>query len=138
MVGLRLDHTSANIGRAILEGVCFELRNALEALERLGGPTDMVTVTGGAADSRRWTQMQADVFGVPVRTLSGGDPTLRGAAVCAGMAAGWFEDIKSGSRELAVTETVHEPAPANTAVYNDYFAAYKAIQTTLATEATEE
>lgn len=134
MVGLRLDHTSANIGRAILEGVCFELRNALEALERLGAPTDMVTVTGGAADSKLWTQMQADVFGVPVRTLSGGDPTLRGAAVCAGMAAGWFEDIKSGSREFAVTETVHEPAPANTAVYNDYFSAYKAIQTTLATE----
>jgi sugar (pentulose or hexulose) kinase len=64
-VGLGLHHTRAHLARAVMEGVSFALRQALEISLTLSGPVDTVIVAGGGAESDIWRQIQADVFGLP-------------------------------------------------------------------------
>src|SRR4029077_3400499 len=65
-VGLHLRHTVAHLTRAVMEGVVYSLKDCLDLVEELPLPVDEVRVTGGAARSDLWRQLQADVFGVAV------------------------------------------------------------------------
>ena len=128
----RLDDTSANIGRAILEGV-------LLSEFAIAGSAGTTWCSDGYGDGDRraakqqlWTQCRP-MFRRPCAQRSAGDPTLRGAAFVPVWPLVGFEDIKPGSRESAVTKDVHEPSGEHGRLH-DYFSAYKAIQTTLATE----
>jgi sugar (pentulose or hexulose) kinase len=64
--GLALGHTRNHLMRSILEGVSYEIRTNLEVMNDIGIPALEVRVTGGAARSQVWMQIQADVLGVPV------------------------------------------------------------------------
>lgn len=64
--GLRVEHTSVDLVRAVVEGVTFGLRYALGALERSGVHATQLALVGGGAVSDLWAQLCADVFQVPV------------------------------------------------------------------------
>jgi D-xylulose kinase len=64
--GLHADHASADLVRAVVEGVTFGLQYALGALERTGVQPTQLTLVGGGAASDSWAQLCADVFQVPV------------------------------------------------------------------------
>src|SRR5690348_15906752 len=50
-LGLSLAHTRAHLTRAVVEGVCFALRDSLEILRSLGFNLNEVLFTGGGARS---------------------------------------------------------------------------------------
>jgi xylulokinase len=86
--GLRAEHGSADLVRAVVEGVTFGLKYALQALQRSGvGPTELVLVGGGAA-SDGWAQLCADVFELPVVR----PPQIEAAALGAARQARWAAD----------------------------------------------
>jgi sugar (pentulose or hexulose) kinase len=64
--GLRLDHTVADMSRAVMEGAAFELRWALDDLQQTGFSVDQLWMVGGAVHSPHWPQILADVSGIPV------------------------------------------------------------------------
>ncbi len=64
-VGLTMNHSRAEMTRAMLEGVCFNLRLILDALESQGAPIPSIRLIGGGAQSAVWRQMLADVFARP-------------------------------------------------------------------------
>ena len=80
--------------RAVMEGVVFALRDALELMRRLGVDAAEAVAVGGGARSAIWRQMQADVLGVPVVTVtpSGGAPY--GAAMLTAAGSGRFPSVK--------------------------------------------
>lgn len=127
IAGLGLNHTRADMARAMLEGVAMELRNALEEMRRLGVPVSEVTLTGGGSRSRLWNQIHADVHGVPVVTLAVADPTALGAAACAGVGAGIFPDLAAGVSAMSRVAARYEPDPASHARYTESLAAYRAV-----------
>src|SRR5947209_17611286 len=65
-VGLSLAHTRAHLTRAVLEGICFGLRDSLEIIAALGMNVSDVMITGGGANAPFVRQLQADVYGKPV------------------------------------------------------------------------
>jgi xylulokinase len=86
--GLRAEHGSADLVRAVVEGVTFGLKYALQALQRSGvRPTELVLVGGGAA-SDGWAQLCADVFALPVVR----PPQIEAAALGAARQARWAAD----------------------------------------------
>jgi xylulokinase len=91
-VGLRLDHSRANMSRAILEGTAFELRGALEDMRRANLPVEQLWMAGGSTRSPVWTRILADVTGAPLtrpKPLPGrGHPERWGA--------GAFESVEAG------------------------------------------
>lgn len=92
-LGLRLDHTHADLARALAEGVAFALRRALDALTAAGLPTQQMWMSGGATHSPTWPTILADVTGVPVAVARGNDWPARGAALLAGAGSGLLGDL---------------------------------------------
>ncbi len=81
-VGMKDIHTRGHAVRAILEAVAFALKHQVHLLT--GGPKpEIIHSIGGAARSRLWLQIKADVLGIPVAAIQCEEPTSLGAAILA-------------------------------------------------------
>ncbi len=80
MFGLSLHHTRADLARAYLEGVFFEVKRCVEVLgERT--PIESVRVGGKIVRFASSLQMLADILGLRVEEVSEGSPAAVGAAL---------------------------------------------------------
>ena len=90
---LSLSTTRAELVRAVFEGVAFNSRWLLGAVERfVGRPFESMAFVGGGANSDVWAQIHADVTGRTIRQMA--DPVLanvRGAGMLALLALGRIE-----------------------------------------------
>ena len=75
-------------------------------------------VIGGGARSPDWSQIKADVLGVPYQPLQGNEFGSWGSAMIAGKAAGVFDDLITAARDHAIPEG--EPLQPNQIHYADY------------------
>jgi xylulokinase len=112
--------------RAALEGVTYEMRWNMEALERLGVTADRIMAVGGGAKSGVWLQLKADIFGHEVTAVPG-EAACRGAAICAGIGAKVFADFRDGVTTAVRHGAVFEPRAEAQAQYMDAFAEYKSL-----------
>ncbi|HKA60684.1 MAG TPA: xylulokinase [Gemmatimonadales bacterium] len=119
-VGLTLAHSRAHMTRAVLEGVCFALRDSLEVLKELGLAPTYLLLTGGGAKSAFIRQLQADVFGLPVTTVNREEGGAYGAALLAAVGAGAFPDLKT-----AVQQTLTRGPLTHPETHKAYEQAYK-------------
>ena len=93
IVGLTRGTTRAHLARAALESMCYQTRDAVEAMREDAG-TDIPTfrADGGAAANRWMMQFQADILGIPVEVPETLETTALGAAYLAGLATGFWQD----------------------------------------------
>lgn len=125
LAGLHLDHTRAEMTRALLEGVAYEVRWALEKLSEKGAPVERLWMAGGATQSPTWRQIVADVSGTPIELAEDGKWAARGAAMLA--AAGWGlpkEEVEKMARRAAQTL---RPDPGQREIYDEGFADYRRL-----------
>ena len=66
IVGLHRRHTAGHVTRALLEGVCLQLRLVLDALREADLAVHEVRATGGFARSTLWRRMLTDALDLPV------------------------------------------------------------------------
>ncbi|NJN97577.1 MAG: hypothetical protein HC875_27615 [Anaerolineales bacterium] len=111
--GLRLDHSRADMSRAILEGCAFELRGALEDMRRANLPVERLWMAGGATRSPVWTRILADVTGVPLTLTEYAHWSALGAAILAGWGAGVFESVEAGQSRLQNPSALWSRMPAS-------------------------
>ena len=130
-VGLQITHTRADLIRAVLEGICLNLRTILQSYTEAGARIDEVSVIGGGAKGRLLRQTLADVFGRPVlrpRLLD--EATSLGAAVAAGVGVGLFRGFSAVAQFNPVVDR-QEPEAGAQAVYDRlhpvFSAAYEAL-----------
>ncbi|QIN85087.1 glycerol kinase GlpK [Rubrobacter tropicus] len=93
IVGLTRGTTRAHLARAALESMCYQTRDAVEAMQDDAGtaiPT--FRADGGAAANRWMMQFQADILGIPVEVPETLETTALGAAYLAGLATGFWQD----------------------------------------------
>lgn len=125
--GLALGHTRAHLIRAILEGVSYEIRTNVEVMRELGLPSKEVRVTGGAARSEVWMQIQADVLRTPVIRTKMDEATAVGAAILAFKGIGVFKSVVKASEEMVDTLPPLNPRAETLDVYKRGFEAFKAL-----------
>jgi xylulokinase len=125
--GFTLRHTRAHFTRAILEAVAFMIRRDLEGIRRLGTGAREVRVLGGGAKSRLWSQIKADVLQLPVIVPAQREAAVAGAAVLAGVGAGFYRDIPGAVAAMVRSGERLAPDPANRAVYDAAFELYTAL-----------
>jgi Sugar (pentulose and hexulose) kinases len=119
---LSLTTTRAQMVRAVMEGVAYNMRWLRDAVQRcMRRPPGAIIITGGGAQSAVWGQIFADVLGRPIHQAS--HPILanaRGAALIAAVAIGRrsFSDI------VAPIAAVHRPHPEYTRIYDELFRAF--------------
>ncbi len=90
-IGLSARHTRADLCRAVLEGVIYAYRHALDAL--IDEPVARLTLTGGGTRSQAWCQLFADMTHTPVTIAEDAAHVgVRGAVLAAQVAAGQYTD----------------------------------------------
>lgn len=120
-LGLTLTHGRAELIRAVLEGVAFNLRIILDAFVRQGVPVPSIRVIGGGAKGALWCQILADVMNRPIERLALLDEaTSLGAAIAGGVGTGVFRDFSVAATIVKVAETYH-PQPALRDVYDGQY-----------------
>lgn len=124
-IGLDSRTGGAELALAVLEGVALSARHLFGALSTAaGGRPDALLYGGGGAQSDLWSQIRADVLGIPLHRFAFGDVGCLGAAILAAVGLGAFPDIKSAVPGMTRVETVFEPDPTHKARYDAMFDAY--------------
>jgi glycerol kinase len=109
LFGLTRGTTTADLGRATLEGVAYQVADLIDAAARdAGEPQRDLRVDGGMARNAWFLQCQADVLGLPVLQLAQSEATALGAAYLAGLKAGVWSHTEE-LRRLATAQQRFEP-----------------------------
>jgi xylulokinase len=111
VLGLSLAHTRAHLTRAVLEGICFALRDSLTILQSVGLSPNHLLLTGGGAKSRLLRQLQSEIFGLPVTTVNREEGPAYGAALLAAVGAGAFPDLTAAVRATLTRAPLEVPDP---------------------------
>ena len=123
--GLTARHRLNHLTRAVMEGVTYSLADCLHLMIDLGVKLDHVRAIGGGARSELWRQMQADVYGMPVRRTAVDEGPAYGAALLAGVTAGQFKDVHEASSVVRLRPDVAEPDRDNAQLYSRYLKVYR-------------
>ena len=115
-------HTRAHLYRAILEGVAYGLREALERTQkRTGVSVTELRVSGGGSQSPTVVQLYADVFGLPVGQPHTFETSGLGAAIDAAVGLGIHPSFDAAVAAMTRVVAVREPSAAAHAVYEDLY-----------------
>ncbi len=125
LVGLGLAHGPDHMVRAALEGVAFQLKSVLVALEELVGVASEVRLTGGLSRSPFWRQLCADVFGRNVHVLGEAEGSAIGAFLLARHALGAEPDLLGAARRMTEATHAYAPDPASSALYERLYEVYE-------------
>ncbi len=125
-IGLTLRHGKPHLARAVLEGVTYGLRDAVELMRGLSITPTEVIASGGGARSPFWRQMLADNFGAPIATVSATEGSAYGAALLAGVGAGVWTTVEAACAATIKATNRLRPSPA-AAVYRNYYSHFRAL-----------
>ncbi|MBE0690401.1 MAG: xylulokinase, partial [Anaerolineae bacterium] len=126
-IGLSYYHTRGHLARAVMEGVAFAMRQALDVGLSISDPVESVIGAGGGMQVPFMRQLVADVLGLPVKMTPMTEHAGVGAAWLAGIGAGVYRDAEDASARNLVYETLAEPDSAKRALYDERFEQFKAL-----------
>ncbi|MEN3186038.1 MAG: FGGY-family carbohydrate kinase, partial [Atribacterota bacterium] len=111
ILGLSLTTSRAQVFRATLEGLSFQLKQAILVLqEAFQFESQGVRVVGGGAKNRLWNRIRADVTGLPVVTTSCEEATVLGAALFAMVGVGYARSLDEAKKNVRVETYLWEPS----------------------------
>ena len=99
----------------------------MENLLRFREPPSGIRISGGAARSRVWVEIFADVFQIPVEVSAGKELGTMGAAMCAGIAAGAYRDFPQAVEVFARVDYTCKPNPDKAKIYEEKFQLYRKL-----------
>ena len=126
-LGLTLAHTKKDVLRAMLEGLSYELRVNIEAMERLGTEITEIRSIGGGAQSEFWSQLKADIAGRPLVVPNVTEAAALGAAILAGIGAEIYGDAEEALKRVYREKLRFSPRAERTERYNRYYNIYRRI-----------
>lgn len=127
-VGLSVRHTRAHMTRSVLEGVSFGLRDSMELVLGAGlGAVDQVRASGGGTRSPLWRQILADVMNVELVMVNTTEGAAFGAALLAGVGAGFWKDVFEACDATVKVLDKTEPHSEHISLYNQIYREYQAL-----------
>ncbi len=126
-VGLTLRHGLGHMVRAVLEGVAFGLRDVFELVNATApDPLRELRASGGGTKSAVWTQIIADVLGVPISLTRTAEGVATGAGILAAVAGGWYPSVAEACHVMVeVTDTIKPGSQAG--AYERAYVVYRGL-----------
>jgi glycerol kinase len=110
LFGLTRATSVADLARATLEGVAFQVADLIEAVNAdLPEPLVDLRVDGGMARSEPFLQFQADLLDLPLRRSPQTESTALGAALLAGLGVGLWPDARAAAELLLTGSHAFQP-----------------------------
>jgi xylulokinase len=125
--GLTIRHDRGALVRAVLEGVAFGLRDALDLVRQIGGEVSVGRASGGGARSDEWMRIVASVLGIALERTAADEGAAFGAALLGGVAAGVWGDVAEAVTACVHVRDVVEPEPAWIEPYREAHARFAAL-----------
>jgi L-xylulokinase len=134
-IGLSGIHTKAHMLRAVYEGIVFSHQYHFEKLYKTKPKStfEAVRISGGVTKSELWTQMFADIIGLPMEVSYASELGILGCVMCAGIGAGHFKDADDAAAVFVSIEKTVYPNEEMTVFYQKKYSLYKRILDSLDT-----
>jgi xylulokinase len=127
ILGLTFATRRADLAKAILEGLTYELRVNIDLLKAGGVQIDVLRAIGGGAKSALWLQLKADITGIPVAVPRIIEAAGLGAALLAGAGAGIYRSASEAAEQFLQLSDNYQPNPKNQQVYDQRFGLYRQV-----------
>jgi xylulokinase len=122
--GLSLRHDRGALVRAVLEGVAFGLRDALDLVAT---DASVARVSGGGARSDEWLRIVASVLELPLERTAADEGAAFGAALLGGVAAGVWPDVEAAVGATVVPAGRVDPVEDWVAPYREARERFRAL-----------
>ena len=109
--------------RALLEGLCFETKSAVDVLKKLELKMNDLMATGGCAKSEVFMQMKADMLELPIQILESPESGILGLAALCAAEDKVFPDLSHAGKAFAKIGKVYRPERE----YQDKYKKYQKI-----------
>jgi xylulokinase len=129
--GIDFSKTRAHFARASMEGVAYSLKHNLDIAEGIGVKVETLCAMGGAANSRLWTQIKADVTGKHIVVPSSDTASALGAAILAGVGTGVYRDFHDAVNKTLHVKREHTPDLEKHKTYQKGYAIYLSLYNNL-------
>ena len=121
-IGLSTDTTRADMARATIEGLVYELHLSLASLLEITGlHVTRHVMIGGATRNALWMTIKATVENRPLHIVEREESTAHGTALLAGLGAGVYRDLADVRSRVQKCERVVVPDEALAALYKPRF-----------------
>lgn len=127
VLGLTTGSTTADIYRACMEGITYEMYLNYRNVKAAGTKAKKMHATGGGARSSVWMQMKADMLGLPITALKTVDAGTVGSAMLTGVAIGLFQDLSEAADRMVEKTVTYEPRDEYHEKYMEVFAKYEKL-----------
>ena len=127
ILGLTSATTAADLYRACMEGVAYEMRLNYDALQGSGIRFWKLHATGGGARSKLWMQMKADILGLPITALKTADAGTVGSAMLTGIAVGCFRDLEDAAERMVQPKETYFPRQEMHEEYEKIYERYRGV-----------
>lgn len=124
VIGLTLSTSRAEVLRAVLEGISYEMKLNADILERAGVEIREFRAIGGGAKSDFWLQLKADMYNRPVVRLEVAEAASLGMAIAAGLGAGIYEGAREAADALIAPKKRFTPDPNRARYYEEMLETY--------------
>ncbi|MBI3831615.1 MAG: xylulokinase [Planctomycetes bacterium] len=129
--GLTPSSTKGRLARAVIEGVCYSLRDSIEIFRSLKLPVKEIRVTGGGAKNPFWRQTLADVFGQSTCGLVAAEGPAYGVALLAAVGTGAFSSVEEACAATVQTCDPCTPNKKNQKIYDTYYPLWQGLYRSL-------
>jgi gluconokinase len=119
--GISIDHTKRHFQRALIEGICFQIRWITECVEALFDERETTLVSGGFARSEVWVQILCDVLGKPLTIRETHDASAVGAALFG------FGALGVHSEFITPVARIFHPDERNHRIYTNGYQRFRAL-----------
>ncbi len=127
VLGLTTATTTADLYRACMEGVVYEMLVNVDALRGSGHRFTRINATGGGARSDEWMQMKADALGLPVTAMETADAGTVGSAMLTGVAIGLFRDLDEAAGRMVKPSKTFYPREEMHRKYMEVYERYRNV-----------
>jgi xylulokinase len=129
IIGLTLSTMGADIYKALMEGVVFELAVNVDILRDAGVRIDRLNATGGCTLSGVWMQMKADILNIPITRMRDKEAGTIGGILLTGVSLGAFAGLAEAAEKLVIPCETYLPREKYHEKYTKIYQRYKRLYT---------
>ncbi|MCL2880755.1 MAG: FGGY-family carbohydrate kinase, partial [Treponema sp.] len=124
MQNLSLSTGRGEFARAVVEGVCFAIRDVITVMEEAGAEISGLCTTGSASGSAVLNQAKADILGREIAIPVYKEAELLGLAIAGTVALGAYKSVYEACSALVRIENRIQPDGKKAQRYAELFGQY--------------
>lgn len=126
-LGLATGQPKELLLHSVMEGVAYNIREAMELFEASGYPAKRLHLGGGGSKNEVWSRMIGDVLDRPLARLHHRDASAVGASLLAGLGCGWYTSVDEAARIVVSASEPTQPNEERAQAYGRIYGHYREV-----------